>query len=214
MTSETTTGSTETDRITQTIPADADLTESLPTAVAVRIGNRELWIGNRGAAQPANLEKLDVSPDRIISVNQKPTAATTDHHSLVDGYVNDQSVFNAAVDTTREAYRNDGTVLVHCSAGISRSSTVIATALASEESIPLNDAIDIDQRFRRRARPHEKLQINGQSYLAGKTDRVEAQDQLTKLADRIQFSPSDQRNALNPVNSAGGEQDILPNTNW
>lgn len=211
MASENQTPSTEPERITCTVPQDADLAETLPTAAAVRIGDRELWIGNRGAAQPDNLKKLGFSPDRIISVNQKPTPTTTDHHSLVDGYVNDQTVFNAAVDTTREAYRAEGTVLVHCSAGVSRSSTVIAAALAAEDGISLDEAIETVKQYRWRARPHEKIQINGQSYLAEKTERKEPRQTLETLANRIQFSPSDHDNALAPIETDcnAGQSDSL-----
>lgn len=167
----------------RTVPRDAD-PGSFPNAVAARIGDRDLWIANGQAIEPANLDKMSLNPESVVSVNLTPTDATTDHYALKDGFLNDQEVFTRAVDTTREYLRGDGTVIVNCAAGISRSSTVIATALAAEEDMTFADAVAEIQETRERARPHSKLQLNATVYLAA-LDRPEAQRRRNELIEQM-----------------------------
>lgn len=62
------------------------------------------------------------------------------HYPLIDGD-NEYSVFAEAVDMARKLLRDDGTLLVHCQAGASRSVTVLATALAAEEERSFQDTL-------------------------------------------------------------------------
>jgi len=118
-------------RAVQTVPKNPDPDLS-PKAIAARIGDRDLWIGNVGAIKSRHLAEMELNPEYVVSVNQTATEVTTDHHPLKDGYVNDQQQFRNAVAATRNSIRNEGTVLVNCSVGVSRSATVIATAIAAE----------------------------------------------------------------------------------
>jgi len=117
-----------------------------------------------------------------VTVNDTATWATTDHHPLKDGHINAQDKFSAAVEATRRNIRAEGTVVVNCSAGISRSATVIATAIAAEETISLEAAIEVIQTTRPRANPHPKLQLNAYAYLAVTADRPAAREKLEQLA--------------------------------
>jgi atypical dual specificity phosphatase len=181
-TSESAADGTQTGPI-RTVPRDAD-PDSFPSAIAARIGDRALWIANGRAIDPDNLETLGLNPMYVVSVNLTPTNATTDHYALKDGFLNDQEVFTRAVDTTRKRLRDDGTVIVNCAAGISRSSAVIATALAAEENMTFDDAVDEIRETREYARPHSKLQLNATVYLAA-LDRPEAQRRRDELIEKM-----------------------------
>jgi atypical dual specificity phosphatase len=174
----------------RTVPPDADPAK-FPTAFAARVGDRNLWIANGGAIDPEHLSAMNLNPEYVVSVNRTATRATTDHHPLKDGYINDQQDFSAAVETTRERIHADGTVIVNCAAGISRSSTVIATAIAAEDDLSFEDAVEEIRDTRPRARPHPKLQLNAHAYLVNIENRSESRDQLSELAESAQFRAED-----------------------
>lgn len=132
-------------------------------AVIQRIGNRELYIGNWLAADPTYHDRRF---EHVLSVSTNSYPLTTHHHPLDDGPNNEWTTFEEAVDTARTLYRRDGSLLVHCTAGISRSSTLIATTLAVEESRRFHDALAIVQRARPSAIPHPALHEAAVVYLA------------------------------------------------
>lgn len=74
-------GEHETADVIRTVPEDADPAR-FPRALAARIGNRNLWIGNQGASRPDNLDTMGLDPTAVITVNREATAATTDHYPL------------------------------------------------------------------------------------------------------------------------------------
>jgi protein-tyrosine phosphatase len=86
-------------------------------------------------------------------------------HPLVDGPQCDAADFASAVEAVRAARRREETVLVHCSAGTSRSVAVVATALAAEEGVDLADALARVAAAREGADPHPALVSLGQAYL-------------------------------------------------
>ena len=165
----------------RTIPRDAD-PDGIPKAVAARIGDRDLWIANVGAIRSNHLAAMDLYPEYVVSVNQSATWATTDHHPLKDGHINNPQKFATAVEATRENIKADGTVIVNCSAGISRSSTVIATAIAAADDISFTAAVEEIKQTRQQANPHPKLQLNAYAYLGTVEDREAARQQLADLA--------------------------------
>lgn len=166
---------------------------------ACRIGERELWIANEDAVDPEMLDTLNLDPDYVVSVNHDSTAATTDHYPLRDGYVNSYDEFIAAVRAARERIRDDGTVIVNCAAGISRSATIIATALAAEESRPFDDVIDEIRETRDYARPNVKLVLSACRYLVEREDRpVELRDTDRQRANEAAAIVTDEL-SLDPV---------------
>jgi predicted protein tyrosine phosphatase len=106
--------------------------------------------------------------DRVLSVgyspNQRP-AASTDDLAFPDG-AHDYSDFEAAVDTVVAALDAGETVLVHCQAGISRSPTVCATALATRRGIPFRAALADVQQARPLAAPLPALKRSARRYLS------------------------------------------------
>nr|WP_049913063.1 dual specificity protein phosphatase [Halococcus thailandensis] len=128
-----------------------------------RIGDRELSLGN---ARAADGTLHDEEFRYVLSATEDEQPLTTHHHPLDDGLGNDWPAFEEAVDTARTLYRRSGSVLIHCTAGISRSSTLVATMLAAEEQRKFDDALDIVRDARPHALPHPALHEWAVVYLA------------------------------------------------
>ena len=135
-------------------------------AVIRRIGGRNLSLGNRFAADPAHHGRAF---EYVLSATENEHPLTTHHHPLVDGPGNDWADFAAAVDTARRLYRRDGSLLIHCTAGISRSSTLIATTLAAEEGMDLAAAFAVVRDARPHALAHPALYELAVVYLAAQS---------------------------------------------
>lgn len=131
-----------------------------------RIGDRELYLGNWFAADP---EHHDHAFEYVLSATGDERPLTTHHHPLDDGPGNDWSAFEAAVDAARRLYRRDGSVLIHCKAGISRSSVLAATTIAAEEDRRLDEAFAIVHDARPHAVPHPALHESAVVYLAAQS---------------------------------------------
>ncbi len=130
--------------------------------IARRIGDRDLFVGNRHAADP---EQYDRSFDRVLSLTADQAPATTHHQPLNDGPENDWPAFEAAADAAR-GLPGDGRSLIHCSHGISRSPIVAAAAVAVVEHRPLADALSLVRSARPPAVPHPKLREQAVWYVA------------------------------------------------
>lgn len=74
-----------------------------------------------------------------------------------DGPQNDRNAFTEAVTELRAALERDESVLVHCSAGASRSPAVAATALALHDDRSLEDAFEQIADRRAAVDPHLAL---------------------------------------------------------
>lgn len=132
-------------------------------AVIRRLGDRDLYLGNRFAARP---DYHDREFDYVLSASTERHPLTTHHHPLIDGTGNEWSTFESAVDAARRLYRADGSLLIHCRAGISRSSTLVATTLAAEENRRFHDALALVQEARPYAMPNPALHELAVVYLA------------------------------------------------
>lgn len=128
-----------------------------------RIGERNLYLGNAFAANP---RYHDRTFEYVLSATDEEHPLTTHHRPLTDGPGNEWAAFEGAVDTARRLSRRDGSVLIHCKAGISRSTTLIATALAAEEDRRFRDALGIVQDARPFAMPNPALHTLAVIYLA------------------------------------------------
>lgn len=131
-----------------------------------RLGERDLYIGN---ARAADADRTGCSFDYVLSTTSDRRPLTTHHHPLVDGDEAEWRAFEAAADAARRLVRRDGSLLVHCKAGVSRSSALLATALAAEERVPLRDSLATVQRYRPVAMPHPSLHELAVIYLAART---------------------------------------------
>jgi len=127
-----------------------------------RIDDRDLFLGNVHAADPS---RHDRSFDHVLSATREPQPLTTHHRPLVDGPEADWTNFEAAADAARRLV-GDGSLLIHCSHGVSRSATLAAVALAVTEQQPLRDALSTVQSARPPAQPHPALHELAVVYLA------------------------------------------------
>lgn len=143
--------------------------------VCRQLGSRSLYLGDRRAANPDLYEGEPVAFTGVLTLSRRTEPLTTHHHPLDDGANNRPAEFDAAVDTARALVRQDGPVLVHCAAGISRSSTVLATTLAVEEGCSFAEGLTVVQRHRERACPHPALREQARRY-------VESADPTTEPA--------------------------------
>jgi len=135
-----------------------------------RIGDRNLYLGNWLAAEPTSHDRTFGS---ILSVSTDEYPLTTHHHPLDDGPDNKWAVFERAVDVARQLHRQDGSLLIHCTAGISRSSALTAVVIAAEENRPFREALDIVQQARPSAMPHPALHELAVIYLADNEEFVD-----------------------------------------
>ncbi len=137
-------------------------------AIVRRIGDRDLYLGNEFAADPGY---HDHDLEFVLSATHEARPLTTHHHPLTDGRGNEWAAFEAAVDDARRLSRRDGSLLVHCKAGVSRSTTILATALAAEEGREFADALAIVQDARPFATPNPALVELAVIYLAAESCR-------------------------------------------
>ena len=132
-----------------------------------RIGDRDLFFGNEHAADPT---RHDRTFDVVVTVSSDAQPLTTHHRPLADGPGNEWRAFEGAVDTARRCYRRDGPTLIHCEAGISRSTTVIAATLAAEDGLSLREALERVHDARPLAMPNPALHELAVAYLAANAD--------------------------------------------
>ena len=121
-----------------------------------------LFIGTEDDAtnQPL-LRKHDISTIVSLTYNELDREITADmtvsQVPMMDGPQNDFQAFLEAVHEVRE-YRKEGArVLVHCSAGASRSPAVVATSLTLSTYMTLETAFQRVSEQRPAVDPHEAL---------------------------------------------------------
>ncbi|MFC7138252.1 dual specificity protein phosphatase [Halosimplex aquaticum] len=134
--------------------------------VVRRIGDRDLFLGNVHAADP---DRTDRSFDAVLSATREPQPSTTHHRPLVDGPEADWPAFEAAADTACRLL-GEGSLLIHCSHGVSRSATLAAVALAIRTGRSFREALSTVQSARPPAQPHPALHELAVVYLAEKSD--------------------------------------------
>jgi len=189
----------------QTVPKNPD-PGLAPKAVAARVGDRDLWIGNVGAIKPRLLAEMDLEPEYVVSVNGTATAVTTDHYPLKDEHINDLQQFSNAVATTRNRIRSEGTVLVNCSVGVSRSATVVATAIAAEDGLSFDAAVAEVREHRPRANPDPKLQLNAYAYLVTEENRAQARHQIKEIVDNTYIQSQNGRTIQELISTDSDDQ--------
>lgn len=99
-----------------------------------------------------------------------PDTVTVADHPLVDGPQNDFGAFQDAVDRLTALRETGETVLVHCSAGSSRSGAIVAAALAEMERTDIDSALDRIQREKSDIEPHPALLEHARRTLRSQSD--------------------------------------------
>ena len=118
-----------------------------------------LFVGTFNDAE-STIRLRDCSVDAIVSLTHDipcvPEVPVT-RIPMVDGPQNDVQTFEQAVIETLELLDAGDRVLVHCSAGASRSPAVAATALALHNHIGLEAAFEQVAKRRNAVDPHEAI---------------------------------------------------------
>ncbi|MDH5021693.1 protein-tyrosine phosphatase family protein [Halobacterium rubrum] len=128
-----------------------------------------LYLGNRLAAVR---QEHDHRFEYVVTVSRDREPMTTAYYPMRDGQGNDPEAFAEAVKSARYYYRSPGKVLVHCEAGISRSTTVIATVLVAEKQArSFAHAVEQVREVRPDARPADALIDAAEQYLGTTVDR-------------------------------------------
>lgn len=104
--------------------------------------------------------------EHVITLSQDPHDHTTQFVPLFDDETNTQEDFDRAVAVTLKAMREDGDVLVHCHAGISRSATVLITALAHEKESTFEAEYDTVWEAKPSIAPHPELRKQALDFLS------------------------------------------------
>lgn len=129
-----------------------------------------LYIGNSQHAMRAGEEDafesvVTLSQYEIETVSPYSEENKAYYVPLIDGGDNTQENFDKAVDTVLRAVEKHGEVLVHCSAGISRSASVVATVLACKEDLSFDDALAQVRKVKPNVNPHPALERQAYAYL-------------------------------------------------
>lgn len=119
-------------------------------------GNAD-WL--RGGSPTAVLKLTEADPEEPY-----PEALTVREVPLIDGPQNDYRDFERAVETLLELL-GEHTVFVHCRAGISRSSSVTAAALAVRRDLSVDDAVEFIEERRPRIHPHPDLRTQAELFV-------------------------------------------------
>ena len=118
-----------------------------------------LFVGTIDDAENT-IQLRDRSVDTVVSLTHDipciPEVSVT-RIPMVDGPQNDAQTFERAVIETLERLDEGNRVLVHCSAGASRSPAVAATALALHTQIGLEAAFEQVANRRDAVDPHEAV---------------------------------------------------------
>lgn len=127
-----------------------------------------LYLGNRRAA---SRDARSGTFDHVLTVSRRRRPLTTVHRPIRDGADSTRVAFAAAVDAARARYRTNGSLLVHCRVGISRSTAVVATTLAAERrACSFERALRRIREVRPTASPNPALVERAERYLGEPID--------------------------------------------
>lgn len=121
-----------------------------------------LFIGTKAdAGDQSRLADHDITAIVSLTYSEPdggfPASVTVHTHPMMDGPRNDHETFNAAVRDVLAEHEAGERVLVHCSAGASRSPAVVATVLALSTELTLDSALKRLTERRPAVDPHEAL---------------------------------------------------------
>ena len=94
-----------------------------------------------------------------------PDDVTVSEVPMIDGPQNDYEDFVRAVGALLELLEDDHTVFVHCTAGISRSGSVTAAALAVRRETSFEAALEAVTQHRPAVNPHPALRTQAERFL-------------------------------------------------
>jgi atypical dual specificity phosphatase len=133
----------------------------------------DVYVGDIDDA--GNAEWLrDGSPTAVLKLTHGdpetpyPDAVTVREVSMIDGPQNDYEDFETAAETLLELLADDHVVFVHCTAGVSRSGSVVAAALAPRRETSVEDAVEFVQERRPAVHPHPHLREQAERFVGSR----------------------------------------------
>jgi len=129
----------------------------------------DIYIGDIDDAGNADWLR-EGSPTAVLKLSHTdpetpyPDAVTLRDVPLIDGPQNDYADFERAAETLLDLLA-EHTVFVHCRAGISRSSSVTAAAMALRRDISVEEALKFVEERRPRIHPHPDLRAQAEQFV-------------------------------------------------
>lgn len=132
----------------------------------------KLYIGDVTELRKTEENQIDIDVILNLSSYKSNRQQATDY-TWIDLYIRDskhsQHSFNTAVQIAVQQIKSNKKVLINCAAGISRSTTVTATALAEIEDKSFQEALEQVKEHRETANPAPGLREHAKNYLASKS---------------------------------------------
>lgn len=118
-----------------------------------------IWIGSYSSVVDDDLsEVIDVVLNMAIECDYALKAKTQlVKIGIEDGRLTNRGVFSKAAEVIRQSRDANKTILVHCAAGVSRSSTAVLAYLMRYEGMGWGEALDHVQKSRPCVNPHPLL---------------------------------------------------------
>lgn len=130
----------------------------------------DIYIGD--LADAGNAEWLrEGSPTAVLKLSHGdpetpyPDALTVRSVPMIDGPQNEYDDFEAAAEALLSLLSDGHTVFVHCAAGISRSGSVTAAALAVRRDLSVEDAVEFVREGRPQVHPHAHLREQAERFV-------------------------------------------------
>jgi atypical dual specificity phosphatase len=125
--------------------------------------SERLYIGDSLDAEDHQKHKAS-NITNVVTLSTE-TSETTHHRELIDGR-NPQLKFNHAVVTVLKLLQSQtATILLHCSAGVSRTGAVSAAVLAVLQSTTYERALETVSDVKPNVNPHPDLEKQARTYL-------------------------------------------------
>jgi len=116
-------------------------------------------------SEGADYYRNQMDADWIINLSGRSTGEADVYYPLKDGAMEDSERFNGAVENVVRELKRGNTVVVNCAAGVSRSVSVAATALAELNDWNWVKAFQEIRSERPQANPRPALRTAGKKYL-------------------------------------------------
>ena len=121
-----------------------------------------LWISDLVKDEEFD-ERVPEEVDKVVNLSGYQGDKADLWYPLIDGS-NDQKRFNGAVHNILKMIEKGETVLIHCAAGVSRSTGVGIAVMIEYEELTFNEADKIMREKRKQANPHPSINNHIKKY--------------------------------------------------
>ena len=112
-----------------------------------------------------NVDNAELTILTVCPVFENHKLKDTHYIPLQDGE-NEQEKFDTAVEKMMNLIHHNRPVLVHCNMGVSRSATILATALSSIENISFDKTLQEIEQHKPNINPSRELRVHARNYLS------------------------------------------------